>query len=161
MATVRYHRLDIIATQLITAVDLYTRGIDYLSAITLAGAAGAVLDVLVRRAGKEPFIDYARRVAEANGRPTPGRTKYEKYINNLFGILALKHHAEADPAHVELDGRTRAEQAILRAMADYIELRGQDEPFVRGFLAYLWVTKDGPAIMAEYDANPKVVTRRC
>ena len=160
MATIRYHRLDIAAMQLSTAADLYMRGIDYLSAITLAGAAGAVLDALVRRAGEESFIDYARRVAEAKGRPIPGRTKYERYVTNLFGVLALKHHAESDPAHLELDARTRAEQAIVRAMADYIELRGQHEPFVRGFLAYLWVTKNGPAVMAAYDANPDIVTRR-
>jgi hypothetical protein len=59
-----FHKSDIARTQLETAVDIFLRGLSHHSVITLAGAASGILDGLLLAAGKESFIDYARRYAE-------------------------------------------------------------------------------------------------
>ena len=73
MATQKIHKGDIARNQLETAVRLFLNERDRSSVITLAGAATGILDTLVRNSGREPFVDYARRVHRELVGHTPKR----------------------------------------------------------------------------------------
>lgn len=154
MPETKYHRLEIVARQLETAVVMFLNGRDRFSVITLAGAASNILSQLVRNQGKEPFIDYSIRVHGALIGFTPPRIKYNKHINDKLGINALKHHSAGDATHIELDEERAAEDAIIKAIADYIKIKGQEEPFVRAFLAWTWKHRGGKQIMESYEKIP-------
>jgi hypothetical protein len=156
----KYLRLDLARQQLETAVTLFL-GKDYLSAITLAGATSGILTQLVLNAGKEPFVDYGRTFQSSRyGQATPGRENYNRFINNQFGVYVLRHHAANDQDTIELNADLQAEHALSRAIVDYVELRGQDEPVVQMFLQWLWVNRDGPKEMAEFEAEDKRFKRQ-
>jgi hypothetical protein len=159
MAMVRYCKLDLAARQLETAVWLFLEGHDRFSVITLAGAASGILTQLVLNAGKQPFADYGRLIAKERTGVEPKRSKYIRDVNLRFGVDLLKHHAANDPPTIELDEHIAAENAVTRAVCDYIELCGQELPFVKAFLQYTWVTRNGPEVMKAYEAQPDRVKR--
>jgi hypothetical protein len=151
----RLQRTEIAHRQLQTAVELFLEGLDRSSVITLAGAASNVLDGLVRKAGKEPFVDYARRVHDQLvGGGTPKRQAYSHHIDKKLGVIAHKHLGSDDPDTVELDLDKQAADALARAIADYTTLYGQDEAFVKAYLQWAWVNTDGPAQMEAFKSVP-------
>lgn len=147
MAETRYHKNDIAKWQLETAVRIFLLDLDRSSVITLAGAAGAILDRLVRNSGKEPFVDYACRVHRDLVGYTPKRRSYSHHIDMKLGIVVHKHMGEGDPETVGLDLENMAFDALTRAIADYISLNGQKEPFVKAFLSWAWKNKNGRVLM--------------
>jgi len=149
-----FQKYDIAKSQLETAVDLFFRGLSYHSVITLAGAASGILSGLVRAAGKETFVDYARRVHEGMRGHMPKRDSYAHHIEKILGISAHKHLSEKDTDTVELDLEHLAADALARAIAKYVALYGQNESFVRAYLQWAWVTKNGPEMMKQYEAVP-------
>lgn len=148
----RFHKSDIARAQLETAVSIFLRGLDRSAVITLAGAASGILDTLVKQAGKEAFVDYARRVHNGQVGYTPKRKSYAHHIAMRIGVIDHKHLSEYDTNTVELDLGKLAVDALSRAMADYVVLNGQDEPFVRDFLSWTWKNSDGPAMMKRFGA---------
>jgi len=150
----RLQRTEIAHRQLQTAVELFLQGLDRSSVITLAGAASNVLDGLVRKAGKEPFVDYARRVHDHLVGGTPKRQSYSYHIDKTLGVIAHKHLGAGDPDTVELDLEKQAVDALARAIADYTTLYGQDEAFVKAYLQWAWVNTDGPAQMEAFKSVP-------
>ncbi len=76
----RFHKSEIARLQLQTAVDIFLLSLDRSSVITLASAASGILDTLVRRTGKEPFTDYARRVHHVQKGYTPKRKSFAHFI---------------------------------------------------------------------------------
>ncbi|KQU75620.1 MULTISPECIES: hypothetical protein [unclassified Rhizobacter] len=150
----RYYKHDIARAQLETAVSIILNGQDRSSAITLAGAASSILDAFVRRAGKEAFVDYARRVHEAQVGFTPKRKSYAHHIDKTLGVIAHKHLSQDDPDTVDLDLEKMAVDAVARAIHDYVSLNGQEDPFVKAFLQYAWVHSDGEKVLKEYNAKP-------
>ena len=155
MTEMRYHKRDIAKWQLETAVRLFLLGMDRSSVITLAGAAGTILDRLVRNEGKETFVDYARRVHREMVGYTPKRRSYSHHINKRLGIVSHKHMGEEDPETVDLDLEKMAFDALARALADYVKLNGQEEPFVKAFFSWAWENEEGRALMEEYMKVPK------
>jgi hypothetical protein len=153
-SNMRYHKHDIARAQLETAVCILLNGQDRSSAITLAGAASGILDALVKRAGKETFVDYARRVHEELVGFTPKRKSYAHHIEKKLGVIAHKHLALDDPDTVDLDLEKMAVDAVARAIHDYVSLNGQEEPFVKAFFQYTWIHLDGEKMMKEYNAHP-------
>ena len=150
----RFHKFDVARSQLVTATEIFLNQRHFSSVITLAGAASGILDELVRRAGKEPFVDYACRVHRELAGRTPPRKSYFHHIEKRLGISAHKHLSDKDSPTVKLDLEKQALDALLRAIADYITLNGQDEPFVKAVLQWTWVNSDGKAIMEKYKALP-------
>ncbi len=148
----RFHKSYVARAQLETAVSIFLRGLDRSAVITLAGAASGILDTLVKQAGKETFVDYARRVHHAQVGFTPKRKSYAHHIAKRIGVIDHKHLSEYDSDTVELDLGKLAVDSLSRAMADYIALNGQGEPFVRAFLSWTWKNNDGPAIMKRFGA---------
>ncbi len=151
MTKERYHKSEIAKRQLETAVRLFLNGRDRSSVITLAGASSGILDRLVRNAGKEPFVDYACRVHRELIGHTPKRRSYSYHIDKRLGVIEHKHLSKEDDETVELDLEQMACDALTRALADYITLYGKDEPFVKAFFNWAWVSKDGQALMKGYD----------
>jgi hypothetical protein len=149
----RFHKSEIAKLQLQTAVGIFLRGMDRSSVITLAGTASGLLDSLAKRAGKEPFADYARRVHCALVGHTPKRQSYSHHIDKRLGVIAHKHLGKDDPETIELDLEKMAVDALCRAITDYIALYGQDEPFVKAFLGWAWQNMDGAALMESYKAG--------
>lgn len=151
----RFHKSEIAKLQLQTAVRIFLSGLDRSSVITLAGAASGLLDSLVKRAGKEPFVDYARRVHCVIVGHTPKRQSYSHHIDKRIGVIAHKHLGKDDPEAVDLDLEKMAIDALCRAITDYTVLNGQDEPFVKAFLGWTWKNMDGAALMESYKAIPE------
>jgi hypothetical protein len=149
-----FQKRDIARSQLETAVDLFFRGLSHHAVITLAGAASGILSGLAHEAGKETFVDYARRVHEGLRGHIPKRVSYAHHIEKVLGISAHKHLSEKDTETVELDLKRLAADALARAIADYVALHGQDESFVRAYLQWAWVTQNGPEMMKQYEALP-------
>ncbi len=150
----RFHKHDVAKLQLMTAVSIFRQGLDLSSVITLAGAASGIFDTLVRRSGKEAFVDYARRVHREISGYTPKRKSYSHHINTNLGVVAHKHLFEGDSERVELDLEQQAFDALCRAMADYVTLNGEEEPFVKAFFSWAWKNKDGQALMDRFKSVP-------
>ncbi len=155
MTETLYHKRDIAKWQLETAVRLFLLGMDRSSVITLAGAAGTILDRLVRNEGKEAFVDYSCRVHREMVGYTPKRQLYSHHINKKLGIVAHKHMGEEDTEMVDLDLEKMAFDAVARALADYVTLNGKEEPFVKAFFSWAWENKEGRALMEEYMKVPR------
>lgn len=151
----RFHKHEVAKLQLQTAIDIFLRGLDRSSVITLAGVASGILDTLVKRAAKEPFVDYARRVHRELVGQMPKRKSYAHHIDKKLGIIVHKHLSKDDQETVELDLEKLAVDALTRAVADYVSLNGQDEPFVKAFLSWAWQNNNGPALMESFKAVPK------
>jgi hypothetical protein len=154
MSEQKYHKRQVSVEQLKTAILLFLNGRDLSSVITLAGAAGAILERLVRNEGKRPFIDFACNVANALSGTTPPRAKYNRYINNRLGINDHKHMSPNCPETVEIDLQESAENAITKAVADYVTLYGQEDDFIKAYLSWTWVYRNGPKIMQDYRNLP-------
>lgn len=86
----KFHKKEIAAAQLETAVRLFLNHKDLSSVITLAGAASNILSQLVKNAGKEPFVEYACRVCNYHSGKTPPRQKYNHHIDKILGISTHK-----------------------------------------------------------------------
>jgi hypothetical protein len=155
MAEVQYYKKDIAKLQLQTAVSLFLLGKDCSSVITLAGASNTILEKLVRNAGKEPFVDYARRVYREKVGYTPKRQSYNHHIDKKLGVIVHKHMGKQEPDTVELDLEKMAFDALARSLSNYVAINGQEEPFVRAFFNWAWENKDGRALMDEYMKVPK------
>ena len=103
MPAKKYHKRDIAKWQLETAVRLFLNERDLSSVITLAGAAGKILDRLVRNDGKEPFVEYARRVHREMVGYMPKTQSYSHHIDKSIGAIVHKHMGKDEPEEVDLD----------------------------------------------------------
>lgn len=151
----KYHKRDIARFQLETAVVLFLNKRDLSSVITLAGAAANILDRLVRNEGKEAFVDYARRVHRDTIGFMPKRQSYSHHIDKSIGAIVHKHMGKDEPEEVDLDLDKMAHDALTRALADYIKLNGQDDPFVKAFLSWSWKNMNGNELMEKYMKAPE------
>jgi len=150
----RVEKFDIAKAQLETAVWIFLNGHDRSSVCTLAGAASGILDNLVKRTGKESFVDYGRRINQAMTGHTPKRQSYVHHIEKQVGITPNKHLAIDEEDIIEIDLETSARDALIRTMADYIVLAGKDEHFVKAFFQYCWNNMDNSVIMEQYALVP-------
>jgi urocanate hydratase len=155
MSKARYNKIDIAKLQLMTSVALFLHEMDHSSVITLAGAAGTILERLVRNEGKEPFVDFASKVHRELIGYMPKRRSYTHHINTILGINAHKHMSEEDSETIDLDLEKLAVDALTKAVVDYIRLFGQEEPFIKAFLSWTWKNMDGPTIMDNFKKLPK------
>lgn len=155
---------DLANQQLRTAIWLFLNRIDFASAITLAGAAGNILHVLVEQQNKQPTLEYGRLLCDRLIGHVPGRSKYLKHFGDLTGINRLKHMSAKCPDTIEIDLEKCAEKAITRAALDFIKLYGDAEArsndAVNSFMQWLWVMHDGEKMMKEYESLPEELKGR-
>lgn len=148
MTAEKYHKSDIATAQLHTAIALFLSGRDRSSVITLAGAASGILEQLVRNEGKIPFVDYTRSLVPG---PTPPRGTSNRLINERLGINLHKHMNADCTDTLEIDIEKCAEDAITKAVADHVTLHGQEHDFIKAFLQWAWINRNGPQVMEEYN----------
>jgi len=151
--------LHIATVQLTSAIGLFVSNRDRLSAITLAGAADAILHAMVLKAGKEPFVDYMVKIEEAKSGTTPPRGKMATHINNELGINALKHLNEDDADHIEIDIDQCALGAIAKAIANYKQVVDHEPDFIKAFYGWTWQNLDGKKMMEAYENRPENVRK--
>jgi len=156
----KYHKSQIATEQLKTSILLFLSGRDHSSVITLAGAASAILDQLVRNEDKTPFVDFARKIPIAFGGSMQPRNKYNRRINDKLGINSLKHMSPSCPETLEIDLEKSAEDAITKAVGDYVPLYGQDHDFIKDYLHWAWVNRNGPQVMKDYEKLPAKFKRK-
>lgn len=115
---------EIAEHQLLAALRLWQEK-DYLSALTLAGAAEEILGKRLRKLGREPSFDQMRdlvvAVARQNGSTDPS---LEKTIGALLNSTRneLKHYAGDDS--ITFDLRADCQEILERAVANYEALTG-------------------------------------
>ncbi len=109
-------KLDAAKHQLIVAIQLFLSG-DYLSALTLAGAAEEILGKLSMRAGKPVAVD---EIAKFHADDIDASIPEEKRKGVILGVLnrgrnQAKHANDPAETHVVID-QTEPLQMIMRAL---------------------------------------------
>ena len=110
--------------QLVAALKLW-REQDFVSALTLAGAAEEILGKRLRKLGREPTFDQLRdlivALARQEGDTSPN---LEKTIGDLLNSTKneLKHYGGDDSLSFDL--RADAQEMLERAVANYQALTG-------------------------------------
>ncbi|MBL4836521.1 MAG: hypothetical protein JKY34_03000 [Kordiimonadaceae bacterium] len=150
MAVEKHEVIDLAENQLRSAIGLFVSEQDLFSAITLAGAADTLLCRLVSNQGEENFTQH---VLESENDPNKTIAEMGREINDMFFINALKHMDANDDGIVVMDVKEAAIGAILKALPNYITLRGNNVDFVQAFLAWVKLNLD-PAIY-NIDCDPK------
>lgn len=139
---IRIHKSEIAKQQLMTAIGLFLRRIDFASVITLAGASGNILHQLVLNEGKRPFVDLGRDFANYTQGQLLSRSTYKNRLERLFGVLQLKHMSDICDEILELDLETSAINSLTYVVHDYIALYGKEEEFIKAFLSWVWVNRN-------------------
>jgi hypothetical protein len=150
MTVQRHLKLDLAASQLETAIGLFVSGRDKFSVITLAGAADGILSQLVVNKNGKNFADD---LLEDEEDKTLTRATLTTHINDMIFINALKHMDEDDDGDVVMDIDSCALTAILKALANFVELRGKDVHFVKAFLAWVKLNLDPNVYNVDCDPN--------
>jgi hypothetical protein len=113
---VKLTKLEAATRQLDTAIRLFFEG-DYLSSLTLAGAAEEILGSLSRRAGKQTAIAAIAAHHRNDTDPNLSDEQHAKVISTVANRPrnAAKHANDPDEDGVEVDP-AYALQMIMRAM---------------------------------------------
>jgi hypothetical protein len=157
----RYHKIDMARGQLDTAIRLFlVDGGDICSAITLAGAAGELLDQLVLRAGRKTLADTVVTMTEFHipGK-TPARNSVIKHIHDVLHINRLKHFDKDEAEIVDFDAEQCALAAILKAIADYKRLTGEQSQAMAAFMTWTSLNLDLVKIKEKWDNAPEKLTK--
>jgi hypothetical protein len=124
VGTVALTAEDIAEKQLLASIRLWHDG-DYVSALTLAGAADEILGKRLRVLGLQPSFDQWKNLivslARCDGDENP---KLDQLVGDLLNHTrnAFKHY-DGDAA-IEIDIREDATEMIERAIANYHQLTG-------------------------------------
>jgi hypothetical protein len=109
---------DIAKRQIDTACELFLNGGDFLSVVTLAGAAEEILGNLLKRGNKKNIMDS---LVELDLRLTGGRPFKDVSAEVNAARNALKHAREASEDSVAVLPR-EAHAMLSRAIANYVLL---------------------------------------
>jgi len=127
MAIAKHHRLEMAKRQLETAIELYFRGTDMYSVITLAGAADEVFGQALLVEGRKPRLnDLSKSIAEIY-KKLYGTEITEKSVVERANHArnALKHWSESQPLEVEFDVLEEAKDMLERGVANHWALYGE------------------------------------
>lgn len=137
-------KLDVALQQLNVAIRLFLEG-DYLSSLTLAGAAEEILGKLSERAGKdvaiEFIIDYHYR--DTDSAPPKKERERLRYLLNMGRNMA-KHANDTNETHFDVE-QIYPLQMIMRAMPMATGLGAQ--PTIEGVAMVNWVRSHPEAFM--------------
>jgi hypothetical protein len=135
-------RIELAEKQLETAIGLFVSGRDKFSVISLAGAADVILCRLVSNIGKENFTEYLLKQEDTDSETCKTKESYGRAVNDMLFINDCKHMDEGDDGLVEIDLDECATAVILKALANYVKVRGRDKDFVKAFLAWVRLNLD-------------------
>lgn len=150
-----YTRMELAANQLNAAVGLFVSGGDRFSVISLAGAADVILSRLVLNAGQENFTDSVLKSEIEAGGTSKTREQLGREINDTLFINQLKHLDDDDDGYIEFDPEECAIAAILKGIANYVQLAGKKDDFVLAFQAWVKLNLDPKKYNVGCDPNWK------
>jgi hypothetical protein len=153
MNTKEYSRLQLAENQLETAIGLFVIGGDKFSVITLAGAADVILCSIVAGTGQSNFTERSRNRAVDNGEENCSKEAHGRDINNTLFINDLKHMDHGEDGFITLDVMECAVAAILKAVANYVLLKGRDRDFIQAFMAWVQLNLDPQKYNINGDPN--------
>jgi len=112
----KYTKVEIAAQQLEAAIRLFFQR-DYVSALTLAGAAEEVLGVLARRAGNQAALDWIVDFHSGDTDPNLTEGQKRKVISEVANRARnqTKHANDPNEVDVEVD-LVHALQMLMRAI---------------------------------------------
>lgn len=148
-----YTRLELAAHQLEGAISLFVAGRDRFSVITLAGAADVILSRLLINAGHENFTESVLILEIEKGGTDLTREVVGKGINDTLFINHLKHMDDDDDGYIDIELEECALAAILKALANYINLAGREADFVQAFLFWVKLNLDPKKYNVDCDPN--------
>jgi hypothetical protein len=152
MAVQICQRLDLATNQLETAIGLFIGGHDRFSVITLAGAADGIFTQLVNNRGKETFTEI---LAREDHDETMTVNRMGSHVNTILFINELKHMDKDDDGYVVMDAEECALATILKALANFVTLRGDEVGFVQAFLLWVRLNLDPRRYNVNCDPNWK------
>ena len=135
----RLTALEIAERQLLSALLMWRDG-DFISCITLAGAAEEILGKRMRKLGLEPSFDNIKKtivkLARHLGEIDPN---IDKTVADLMNLTRneLKHYAGDES--LEFDIKADAEEMLERAVSNYTSLTGKFPEEILHF----WGTSNG------------------
>ena len=151
MAIVEHNLIDLAEVQLRSSICLFFKG-DLLSSITLAGAADVLLCRIVEKHGEENFTAH---VLKEENNPNKTIPEIGREINDMFHINDLKHMDSQDDSTVTMNLRKSAVGALLKALPNYVILRGKDDDFTQSFLMWIKMNLDPEIYNVNCDPNWK------
>jgi len=153
-----YTRLELAANQLDAAIGLFVSGGDRFSVISLAGAADVLLSRLVINIGRVNFTESEMSRAVERGGEAITREKLGKRMNDTLFINQLKHMDDEEDGFVAFDPEECALAAILKAIANYVQLGGRNKDSVLAFMAWVKLNLDPMKYNVDCDPNWKEPT---
>lgn len=120
-----YTKRKIAEIQLERAISLFSKEKDFVSALTLAGAAEEILCKMTERNGDTPAIqasaEFLAMIEENTDSPTIERIK--EWRNHLVYFRnGLKHFNNPKENHIIMNPKDEAESMIERAISNYYSL---------------------------------------
>ena len=137
---VRLTNLEIAEIQLNRALKLFLNEKDYISALTLAGAAEEILGKMIEKNGetnsfKEAIQQSNKLIEKFGGEPVP-----ENKAGPLFNYYRnrLKHYMDNEPIGFSADYFSA--EIIIRAAKNYIKLTNKENELISEFkkAIYKW-----------------------
>lgn len=130
-----YEKRMIALTQAERALRLYFEERDYISVITLAGAAEEIFGKLLSAAGGENSLQQLERAVDQMYRHLVREPIKSSDVARRANRARnhLKHHDPASPSTVTLDAKTEAEDLLERTIANYWMLETTLTPLMRRF----------------------------
>lgn len=142
MPKAKYSKFELASNQLETAIGLFVSGGDRSSVITLAGAADVIFSQLVLNKGKPNFTDHLLANDADVSLKEMSRQQYGREVNDTLFVNDLKHMDSPEDNSVTFDAETCAIAAILKAVANIVDLGGREFGFVQAFLAWVKLNLD-------------------
>lgn len=138
----KYSRFELASNQLETAIGIFVSDGDRFSVITLAGAADVLFSQLVLNKGKPNFTDHLLKNDADVSQKSMSRKQYGREVNDTLFINDLKHMDSQNDNSVTFDAEACAIAAILKAVANIVDLGGREFDFVQAFLAWVKLNLD-------------------
>ena len=129
-----YSKLELATMQLERAIQLYIDEKDYVSSVTLAGAAEEILGTLLTKRGKTPVLHSFVQLCMFLGQAAPGdKEAYATYRDMENAIRnGLKHYSDGEDIEVP---QAAAADMIERAIDNFIRLTGRDSTAILRYMA--------------------------
>jgi hypothetical protein len=126
-------KLDVAEHQLERALRLFLEEKDYVSAITLAGAAEEILGKLLEQQGKEHALGGFVKACVTTGKVVYNENWSQKTFADMANFFrnGLKHYT--DGASITIP-REAAVEILDRAVENYFALTGQETANMRRFM---------------------------
>jgi hypothetical protein len=133
----KFHKLELAEIQLNRAIILFLDEEEYVSSITLAGAADEILGKYVRKLGGQTSIDMILNLVVSRGE-SQGLSAKEYRSTYMNGTKnALKHHDGSSDNHLTKDWEIEAISLIFRASMNFHILANKFNEYTLAFMKHM------------------------